>query len=49
MSDVLALYRCISIIEGVFVLQNEHRLPAEFIACLRLEIAFQIKKLLTKW
>ena len=34
---------------GAFVLQNNHRLPAEFIACLRLEIAFQIKKLWTKW
>ena len=31
------------------MLQNNHRLPAESIACLRLEIHFQIKKLWSKW
>ena len=43
--QVLALYRSISINEGVYMLQNHEKLPTENFECLRLEIRFQIKKL----
>ena len=46
---ILALSRPISMREGVFELLNDHTLPTKSIACLRLEIRLQIKKLWSKW